>query len=89
MKVPELSNIEYSHASLPADLQKYSYAAKFAFLDLFPALHGRAIYLDPDVIVQGIFNYKVSTCILEVDILLLLQQVMWSSCWNRPFYFGI
>lgn len=54
MKVPELSNIQYSHASLSADLQKYSHAAKFAFLDLFPTLHGRAIYLDPDVIVQGI-----------------------------------
>lgn len=53
MKVPELSNIEYSLASLPANLQKYSHAAKFAFLDLFPALNGRAIYLDPDVIVQG------------------------------------
>lgn len=55
MKAPELSNIKYSHAILPAHLAKYSSAAKFAFIDLFPSLHGSAIYLDPDVIVQGTF----------------------------------
>ncbi|KAK4001993.1 Glycosyltransferase 8 domain-containing protein 1 [Daphnia magna] len=53
MKVPELSNVQYSHAKLPAHLEKYYNAAKFAFLDIFPSLHDRAIYLDPDVIVQG------------------------------------
>lgn len=56
MKVPELSNIQYSHAILPDELEKYSHASKFAFIDLFPSLEGRAIYLSPDVIVQGTIN---------------------------------
>lgn len=54
MKVPELSNVQYSLAKLPTDLEKYSNAGKFSFIDLFPSLHGPVIYLDPDVIVQGI-----------------------------------
>ena len=53
MKVPELSNVKYSIAQLSANMEKYYHAAKFAFVDLFPSLHGQAIYLDPDVIVQG------------------------------------
>lgn len=56
MKVPELSNVQYSLAKLPTDLETYSNAGKFAFIDLFPSLHGPAIYLDPDVIVQGMYH---------------------------------
>ena len=51
--VSELSSVKYSLATLPSNLDEYSNAAKFWFPVLFPVLNGRAIYLDPDVIVQG------------------------------------
>jgi hypothetical protein len=53
MKMPELAEIKHSIATLPVELRNYSNAAKFAFITMFPSLEGKAIYLDPDVIIQG------------------------------------
>lgn len=51
--MPELAEIKHSIASLPVELRNYSNAVKFAFITMFPSLEGKAIYLDPDVIIQG------------------------------------
>lgn len=57
MKVPELSNLKYSYSVAPEELSQYSYSAKFTIPKLFPDLHGRVIFLEPDIIVQGKQNY--------------------------------
>ena len=57
MKIPELLNVKYSVAKLPQDLVRYPHVAKVMFVDLFPALQGQVIYMDSDIIVQGIFLY--------------------------------
>jgi len=36
-------------------LVRYPHVAKVMFVDLFPALQGQVIYMDSDIIVQGIF----------------------------------
>ncbi len=53
MKIPELLNVKYSVAKLPEDLVRYPHVAKVMFVDLFPALQGQVLYMDSDIIVQG------------------------------------
>ena len=69
LQYPQLSHVIYSVKTLPEELENDRSIGKVIFTDLFPELEGPVIYLDSDLIVQGIYlNIK---CVLFVTIIKL------------------